>query len=71
MAALVFLTVAYVAAAVTTWMVGDSVAIFVILPLYAILLAVFYGPFGWSLDGSLSRHSTAEKIGGRVRWPRS
>jgi fatty acid desaturase len=52
-AALVFVVVAYVAAVVTTWMVGNSVAVFVILPLYAILLAVFYGPFGWSIDGSI------------------
>lgn len=65
MAALVFLAVAYVAALVTTWMVGNSVAVFVILPLYGLLLAAFYGPFGWSLDGSLSRKSTTEKIGGK------
>jgi len=52
-AALVLLVVAYAAAVVTTWMVGNSVAVFVILPLYAILLAVFYGPFGWSINGSV------------------
>jgi len=64
-AALVLLVAAYAAAVVTTWLVGNSVAVFVILPLYALGLAIFYGPYGWSIDGSTSRTTTIEQIGGK------
>ena len=65
-AVLVLAVSVYVAAVVTTWMVGDSVAGLIILPLYAIGLAIFYGPYGWSIQTrSSSRKSTIEQIGGK------